>query len=261
VAKKAKTAKKITRKAAKRSRAASAPKFMKPPAVKNAPPRLVDLAPAEIGPADRERAGEILRRLKREYPDARVMLAHDDPWQLLVATILSAQCTDAKVNEVTPGLFARFGSPEKLARANIRTLQKMIRPTGFFRNKSKSVRESSRAIVERFGGKVPRTMAEMLTLPGVARKTANVVLGSALGVPSGVVVDTHNIRLTNRLGFVDTTDPLRIERFWLAAADRKDWPVVGHLLYCHGQRVCPAKKPNHDGCVVRDLCPSADAEI
>ena len=245
-------AKKKVRKAKRAGKAAKA----KAAAIKRPPARLVDLAPAEIDAAERERAREILRRLKREYPDARVMLTHDDPWQLLVATILSAQCTDAKVNEVTPGLFARFPSPEKLARANIRTLQKMIRPTGFFRNKSKSVKESSRAIVERFGGKVPRTMAEMLTLPGVARKTANVVLGSALGVPSGVVVDTHNIRLSNRLGFVDTTDPLKIERFWLAAADRKDWPVVGHLLYCHGQRVCPAKKPRHGECVVRDLCRS-----
>ena len=248
-AKKAKTTGKARTKTAKRPRAASAPQ------------RLVDLAPAEIAQSERERAREVLRRLKREYPDARVMLTHDNAWQLLVATILSAQCTDAKVNEVTPGLFARFPTPEKLARANIRTLQKMIRPTGFFRNKSKSVKASSRAIVERFGGEVPRTMAEMLTLPGVARKTANVVLGSALDVPSGVVVDTHNIRLTNRLGFVDTTDPLKIERFWLAAAEREDWPLVGHLLYCHGQRVCPAKKPNHDGCVVRDLCPSAEAEI
>lgn len=256
-----KVKKKITGKAAKRPRSASAPKFMKPPAVKSAPPRLVDLAPAEIDAAERERAREALRRLKHEYPDARVMLTHDDAWQLLVATILSAQCTDAKVNEVTPGLFARFGSPEKLARANIRTLQKMIRPTGFFRSKSKSIREASRAIVERFGGEVPRTMAEMLTLPGVARKTANVVLGSALGVPSGVVVDTHNIRLSNRLGFVETTDPVRIERFWLAAADRKDWPLVGHLLYCHGQQVCPAKRPRHEECIVRDLCPSAEAEF
>lgn len=244
-----------------KKRAPRRAKAMRPPAVRKPPAGLVHLAPAEIAQSQRERAREVLGRLRREYPDARVMLSHDNPWQLLVATILAAQCTDAKVNEVTPELFARFPSPEKLARANLRTLQRIIRPTGFFRNKSKSIREASRAIVERFGGEVPRTMAEILTLPGVARKTANVVLGGALGLPSGVVVDTHNIRLSNRLGFVDTTDPVRIEQFWLAAAARKDWPVVGHLLYFHGQRVCPAKKPRHDECVVRDLCPSVEAEL
>ena len=248
------------KKAKRAGRAARAAKARAAP-VKRPPSRLVDLAPAEITQPERVRAREVLRRLGKEYTDARVMLDCDNPWQLLVATILAAQCTDAKVNEVTPELFRRFGSPEKLARANIRTLQKIVRPTGFFRNKSKSIREASRAIVERFGGEVPRTMGEMLTLPGVARKTANVVLGSALGVPSGVVVDTHNVRLSNRLGFVETTDPVEIERFWLAAADRKDWPLVGHLLYFHGQQVCPARKPRHAECVVRDLCPSADAEF
>lgn len=260
MARKAK-AEKAKAKKKRAGRGKARPKLTRPPAPKVPPARLVDLAPAEITGPERERAREVVGRLKEDYPRARVMLAHDDPWQLLVATILAAQCTDAKVNEVTPELFSLFPSPEKLARANLRTLQRIIRPTGFFRNKSKSVKGASLAIVERFGGEVPRTMQEMLSLPGVARKTANVVLGSALGVPSGVVVDTHNIRLTNRLGFVETTDPVEIERFWIAAIAREDWPVVGHLLYCHGQRVCPSRKPKHGECVVRDICPSADVEF
>ena len=234
---------------------------MKRPAIKKPPARLVALEPAVITDSERERAREVVRRLKKAYPDARVMLDYENPWQLLIATILAAQCTDAKVNEVTPELFGLFPSPERLARADVRTLQRLIRPTGFFRNKSRSIREASRTITERFGGEVPRTMEDMLSLPGVARKTANVVLGGALGVNSGVVVDTHNVRLSNRLGFVDTTDPVEIERFWLAAADRADWPVVGHLLYFHGQRVCTSRRPGHAECVVKDICPSAGVEF
>ena len=198
-------------------------------------PRLVDLAPAKIDQDERDRARLVIRRLKAAHPEARVMLHHRNPWQLLISTSLAAQCTDAKVNEVAPALFERFPTPEAMAKARLPTLERIVRPTGFFRNKSKSIRNASRVIVERFGGKLPRTMREMLTLPGVARKTANVVLSNALGVNSGVVVDTHNIRLSNRLGFVKTTDPLKIESFWLAAAEKRDWPLVGHLLYCHGQ--------------------------
>lgn len=235
------------------------PKAKRASTVKKPPPRLVELAPASISSAERDRAREAVRRLKKEYPNAGVMLNHRDPWQLLVSTILAAQCTDVRVNEVTPGLFRRFPTPKALAAADVRTLERIIRPTGFFRNKSKSIRNASRAIVERFGGKLPRTMEEMLTLPGVARKTANVVLTSALGVNSGVVVDTHNIRLSGRLGFVKTADPVEIERFWIAAAERKDWPVVGHLLYSHGQQVC-GRKPRCGECVVGDLCPSAAVE-
>ncbi|MHC4250649.1 MAG: endonuclease III domain-containing protein [Planctomycetota bacterium] len=233
--------------------------FLSPPAVKKAPPRIVNLGPAEIPSAERERAREVVRRLKEAYPDARVMLDWDgDPWRLLVATILAAQCTDAKVNETTPGLFAKFPTPEKMSKARLPTLEKIIRPTGFFRNKSKSVKGASQAIVERFGGELPRTMEDMLTLPGVARKTANVVLANALGVNSGVVVDTHNVRLSGRLGFVKTTDALKIESFWLAGAAQDDWPLVGHLLYCHGQQVCTARKPDHAACCLRDICPSAE---
>jgi endonuclease-3 len=231
----------------------------KPPDLVRPAPRLVDLAPAEITAAERDRARMVVGRLKAAYPDARVMLLHRDPWQLLIATILAAQCTDAKVNEVTPELFERFPTPEAMAKARLPTLEGIVRPTGFFRNKSKSIRNASRAIIERFGGKLPRTMREMLTLPGVARKTANVVLSNALGVNSGVVVDTHNVRLSNRLGFVKTTDPVKIESFWLAAAEERDWPVVGHVLYCHGQQVC-GRRPKCADCVVKDACPSAAME-
>ncbi len=235
------------------------PKAKRASAVKKPPARLVELAPASISSAERDRARKVVKRLKKEYPNARVMLNHRDPWQLLISTILAAQCTDAKVNEVTPGLFKRFPTPKALAAADVRTLERIIHPTGFFRNKSKSIKNASRAIVERFGGKLPRTMSEMLTLPGVARKTANVVLTDALGVNSGVVVDTHNIRLSGRLGFVKTADPVEIERFWIAAAERKDWPLVGHLLYSHGQQVC-GRRPGCGECVVGDLCPSAAVE-
>jgi endonuclease-3 len=203
----------------------------------------------------RDRASKIHQYLAGAYPDATVPLSFSNAYELLVATILAAQCTDAKVNEVTPALFGRFPTAEKLAKARTSTLERMIRPTGFFRSKSKSIRCAARAIVERHAGEVPRTMEEMLALPGVARKTANVVLQSH-GVTSGVVVDTHNVRLTNRLGFVETKDPVEIERFWLAAADRRDWSRVGHLLYSHGQAVCRARKPRHSECVVEDICPS-----
>ena len=251
--------KKAKQRRARGAKAGAKVTFLKLPAVKRAPRRIVDLGPADIPDVERDRAREVVRRLKKAYPDARVMLEWGgDPWRLLVATILAAQCTDAKVNEVTPGLFARFPTPEKMSKARLPALEKIIRPTGFFRNKSKSVKGASAAIVERFGGKLPRTMAEMLTLPGVARKTANVVLGNALGVNSGIVVDTHNVRLSNRLGFVKTTDPLKIEQFWLAGAERADWPLVGHLLYSHGQRVCTARKPDHAACCLRDICPSAE---
>ncbi len=234
------------------------PKTKRASTVKKPPARLVELAPASISSAERDRAREVVRRLGKEYPGAGVMLNHRNPWQLLISTILAAQCTDAKVNEVTPELFKRFPTPKALAAADVRTLERIIHPTGFFRNKSKSIKNASRAIVERFGGKLPRTMEEMLTLPGVARKTANVVLTDALGVNSGVVVDTHNIRLSGRLGFVKTADPVEIERFWIAAAERKDWPVVGHLLYSHGQQVC-GRKPRCGECVVSDLCPSRES--
>jgi endonuclease-3 len=239
----------------------SSPRSRRPRAAPAAPKRptatLVDLAPAPVAPDEAARAREVVARLRRAYPDARVMLNFRDPWQLLVATILAAQCTDAKVNEVTPGLFARFGTPEKLAKANQRTLQSLVRPTGFFRAKSRSIKEASRLIVERFGGEVPATMAELLTLPGLGRKTANVILGSAFGRPNGVVVDTHNVRLSNALGFVATTDPIRIEQFWIGALAKKDWTACGHLLYFHGQRVCVARRPRHDECILRDLCPSS----
>jgi len=222
------------------------------------PPRsLVAPAPAEISDAERLRAREVLRRLRKEYPRARVMLDHRDPWELLVATILAAQCTDARVNMVTPELFRRYPAPAKMAAAPLATLEKLVRSTGFFRNKAKALKGSAAAIVERHGGAVPRTMEEMLALPGVARKTANVVLMDGYGLTTGVVVDTHNLRLTGLLRFVREKDPAAVERFWMAALDRKDWNLLGHLLYDHGQRVCVARRPDHGACVLKDICPSA----
>lgn len=240
-----------TRASTKRGRSAGAVALKRPPS------SLINLVPAAIRPKKRRRAREAIERLKREYPDARVMLNHRNAWELLVATILAAQCTDAKVNEVTPALFEKFGTPEKMASARLSSLEKIIRPTGFFRNKSRSVKASSRIIVEEHGGTVPSTMEELLKLPGLGRKTANVILGNAFGKAEGVVVDTHNIRLSNLLGFVDTTDPVVIERFWTGALDRKDWNLSGHVLYAHGQKVCIARRARHDECVLRDICPSA----
>lgn len=211
----------------------------------------------EVDIRTRERAREVIRRLKVEHPDARIMLVYRNPWELAVATVLAAQCTDARVNEVTPALFARFGDPHAMAKADIRTLEKLVRPTGFFRNKARAIRELSRAVVERYGGELPRTMEELLSLPGMGRKTANVVLGNAFGEPAGVVVDTHNIRLSNMLGFVQTKDPIEIERFWISVLDRSDWTICGHLLYAHGQRVCIARRPRCEACVLADICPSA----
>lgn len=218
---------------------------------------LVELEPLQLSAQERERARETIRRLKSEHPDARVMLEYRNPWELAVATILAAQCTDARVNQVTPELFARYGDARAMAKADTRSLEKLVRPTGFYRNKARAIREMSRAVVERHGGELPRTMAELLALPGLGRKTANVILGNAFKEPAGVVVDTHNIRLSNLLGFVRTTDPVEIERFWISALDRSDWTICGHLLYAHGQKVCIARRPRCGECVLRDLCPSA----
>ena len=228
-------------------------------AVKKPARSLVEIEPAEVKASERKRAREAIRRLVREYPDAGVQLRFRNAWELMVATILAAQCTDKRVNEVTPDLFERYPVPQEMAKANLRTLEKLIRSTGFFRHKAKSIKGASRAIVEDFGGRVPGTMAELLTLPGLGRKTANVVLADGLGKVAGVVVDTHNIRLANLLGFVKTDDPVAIEKFWVAVLDRRRWNACGHVLYAHGQAVCIARRPRHDECVLRDICPAATA--
>jgi endonuclease-3 len=200
---------------------------------------------------------EVLARLKAEYPEAHCALDHESPYQLIVATILSAQCTDARVNLVTPALFRRYPSVHELAAADPAELETMIRSTGFFRNKTKSLIGMARAVVADHGGVLPRTMDELKALPGVGRKTANVVLGNAFGLNEGVTVDTHVTRLSRLLGLTKHTDAEKIERDLMKQIPRDDWTLVSHLLIEHGRQVCIARRPQHERCVLRDICPSA----
>ena len=200
---------------------------------------------------------EILSRLKHEYPNARCELDFETPLQLLIATILSAQCTDKRVNMVTPELFRAFPIARDLAMAEPERLEDMIRSTGFFRNKTKSLLGMSAAVVERHDGEVPHTMAELVGLPGVGRKTANVVLGNAFRINEGVVVDTHVGRLVVRLGLTNETDPVKVERVLMRLIPRDDWTLVSHLLIFHGRRVCIARAPKCGECVLNDICPSS----
>ncbi len=204
-------------------------------------------------------ASEILARLKREYPDAHCELDRESPFQLLVATILSAQCTDKRVNMVTPLLFETFPTAAALADAPTEKLEDLIRSTGFFRNKAKSLIGLGKALAERHGGEVPDTMEELVRLPGVGRKTANVVLGNAFNRNEGVVVDTHVGRLSNRLGLTRETDPVKVERDLMPLFPRQDWALLAHLLIFHGRRVCVARAPRCDRCVLSDICPSSRA--
>ncbi len=206
-----------------------------------------------------ERMPEILRRLRAEHPDAKCALVHDNPWQLVVATILSAQCTDERVNLVTPVLFARYPTPAALAAADPAAVEEIVKSTGFFRNKTKNLQGAARTVTADFGGEVPAEMDALLTLPGVARKTANVVLGVAYGKAEGVVVDTHVRRLANRLGLTQQQDPVKIERELMAITPQADWIDLSHLLIFHGRRVCDARKPRCGECVLAALCPSANA--
>lgn len=205
-----------------------------------------------------ERTREILARLKEEYPQSRCALVHRDPLELLVATILSAQCTDKRVNMVTPSLFARYPTPADYAAAEPAELEEMIRSTGFFRNKARSLKSLGVALTEEHDGEVPRTMAELNKLPGVGRKTANVVLGNAFGIDEGVVVDTHVGRLSRRLALTTEKDPVKVERDLMELVPREDWTLWAHLLIDHGRRICDARKPDCGHCVLADLCPSAE---
>lgn len=200
---------------------------------------------------------EILARLKQEYPDAHCELDFETPLQLLIATILSAQCTDKRVNMVTPELFRTFPDARALAAAGVTVLEDLIRSTGFFRNKTKSLLGMSAALVERHGGEVPSTMDELVHLSGVGRKTANVVLGNAFDINEGIVVDTHVGRLAVRLGLTDQSDPVKVEKALLPLIPREDWALVSHLLIFHGRRVCIARAPRCASCVLSDVCPSA----
>jgi len=199
----------------------------------------------------------LLTRLRAAYPDAKCALDHRNPFELLVATILSAQCTDARVNMVTPALFARFPDAESMSHASQEELEELVRTTGFFRNKSKSIRGASETLVGEFGGVVPRSMDELLRLPGVARKTASVVLGVSYGVAEGVVVDTHVARVSRRLGLTRNGKVESIEHDLMKAIPRKDWIEYSHLIIFHGRRVCDARKPKCPVCPVQDLCLSA----
>jgi len=203
------------------------------------------------------RARKIIARLKREYPDATCALHHHSALELVVATILSAQCTDARVNMVTPHLFAKYRTAADYASADPRVLEKEIQSTGFFRNKTKSIIGMAQALVERHGGEVPQTMAELTALPGVGRKTANVILGTWFGKNEGIVVDTHVHRLSRLLGLTRQDDPVKIEQDLMEIVRRDDWTWFSHTLIQHGRAVCIARRPRCADCVLNRLCPSS----
>ncbi|MDB9513827.1 endonuclease III [Kamptonema animale CS-326] len=205
----------------------------------------------------RQRSLEILIRLKRLYPDATCTLNYETPVQLLVATILSAQCTDERVNKVTPALFQRFPDAAAMAIADIEELENLVRSTGFYRNKAKNIKAACHLIVEKFNGEVPKRMELLLELPGVARKTANVVLAHAYGINMGVTVDTHVKRLSNRLGLTEHADPIRIERDLMKLLPQPDWENWSIRLVYHGRAICNARNPACGVCELADLCPSA----
>ncbi|MEN6663915.1 MAG: endonuclease III [Phycisphaerae bacterium] len=207
----------------------------------------------------RKRAGKIIGLLKKQYPDAATRLFHHSPMELLVATILSAQCTDDRVNIVTDTLFKKYKTPQDYANVPQDVLEGQVRSTGFFRNKAKNIRLAAAKIISDFGGKVPATMAELLTLPGVARKTANCVLGNAYKIAEGITVDTHVARLSIRLGFTDKKKPdaVGIEQDLMEIVPKDDWILVSHLLIYHGRATCTARKPDCAGCILNTLCPSA----
>ena len=210
---------------------------------------------------DPKRVSAILAKLDEAYPDATCELRHENPLQLLVSTILSAQCTDVRVNQVAETLYKKYPDAKAFAYATPSELEMEIRPTGFFRNKTKSVMGASKAILERFGGEVPRTMEEILTLPGVARKTGNVVLGTAYGITSGIVVDTHVLRLSKRLDLTRNDDPKNVEQDLMQIMPREKWIQFSHQLIWHGRRVCHARKPKCTECNLESLCYSKDKTV
>ena len=207
--------------------------------------------------SEEKRIKEIIDRLKREYGRAVIALKYRDPFQLLVAVILSAQCTDKRVNEITPRLFSRFPGPREMADADVKEIEEIIRSAGFFRNKAKNIKAASCMIVEKFGGRVPDNMDDLLKLPGVARKTANVVLYNAFGINEGIAVDTHVKRLAKRLGLTNETDPVKIEKDLMKKIPRDLWGRITYLLIDHGRKVCKAQRPDCRHCILEDLCPSA----
>jgi endonuclease-3 len=205
-----------------------------------------------------ERVAAILKGLDEAYPAAECALTHRSPWELLVATILSAQCTDVRVNMVTPELFRRFPTPQKMAKATLEELEGLIRTTGFFHNKAKSIQGAARKVVADFGGQVPQTLAELITIPGAARKTANVVLGVCFGKAEGVVVDTHVFRITRRLGLAKGDTPQKVEQELMRILPQSRWINFSHQIIQHGRQVCEARKPKCDRCNLEQLCTSKD---
>ena len=219
------------------------------------------MADAEaIPPELSKRAGDVRRRLSRAIPSPAVELAFESPWQLLVATILAAQSTDKTVNEVTPELFRRWSTPAALGDAPQEAVEQVVKRTGFFRNKAKAIRAASRKVADEFGGEVPRTMDAITSLPGVARKTGNVVLGSAYRIASGFVVDTHVGRVARRLELTAESDPVEVERDLCALFPKKSWVDMAHRLVLHGRYVCIARKPDCSKCPLNELCPSREAD-
>lgn len=204
----------------------------------------------------KKRTAEIIKRLKKTYPDAHCALNHTSPFELLIATILSAQCTDERVNIVTADLFRKYRGPEDFVKVSQQELERDIHSTGFFRNKAKNIKAASQRLIEVYGGEIPQTMEEILTLGGVARKTGNVVLGNAFGIASGVVVDTHVSRLSQRLGLTQEKTPEKIERDLQELVPKKNWVMFSHWLIFHGRQICNARKPKCTECVLADQCPS-----
>ena len=217
--------------------------------------------PARAAGTDPKRVAAILAKLDEAYPNATCELKHENAFQLLVSTILSAQCTDVRVNQVAETLYKKYPDAKAFAYATPSELEQEIRPTGFFRNKTKSVMGASKAIIEKFGGQVPRTMEEILTLPGVARKTANVVLGTAYGIASGVVVDTHVLRLSKRLDLTRNEDPKKVEQDLMKIIPKEKWIQFSHQLIWHGRRVCFARKPKCIECNMESLCYAKDKTV
>jgi endonuclease-3 len=208
-----------------------------------------------------EYVAEVIARLRAAYPDAHCALDYQTPLQLLAAVILSAQCTDERVNLTTPALFARYPTAEALAAADPAELEAIVRPTGFYRNKARFLRQTAARLLEVYGGEIPPQMEALLTLPGVARKTANVVRGEIYGLADGVTVDTHVKRLSARLGLSAEIDPVKVERDLMAIIPRESWIEIAHLLIWHGRRVCAARKPNCPACPLNDICPASSVVI
>lgn len=198
---------------------------------------------------------EIVKRLKKEYPKARVALNFNNPIQILVVTILSAQCTDERVNKVTEKLFKKYKNVKDFAKADIKEFEGEILSTGFYHNKAKNIINSAKIIIDKYKGEIPKTMKDLLTLPGVARKTANIVLGNAYGIVEGIAVDTHVKRLSYRLEMTENTDPEKIEEDLRAIIPKKDWFIISYLLIEHGRKTCDARKPKCDRCILSDICP------